>query len=61
MRLVLMVCPPGGSVLDPYVGSGTVGKVCAELRRSFVGIDIDAGYCALARRRIAAVHHQVDL
>jgi site-specific DNA-methyltransferase (adenine-specific) len=53
-RLVSMVCPPDGKVLDPYVGSGTTGVACAELGRDFVGIELDPGYCAIARKRIDA-------
>ena len=40
-------------VIDPFAGSGTAGVACAELGRSFVGWDLDAGHCEVARTRIA--------
>jgi len=48
-----------GLVLDPFAGSGTVGLVCDELGRRFVGVDASAPYCAMARRRIAAARRGV--
>ncbi len=42
-------------VLDPFVGTGTVVAVAVELGRSGIGIDLNAGYCQLARRRVAQV------
>ncbi len=47
-------CPPGGMVLDPFAGAGTVGVVCDRLGRDHVGIDLNPEYVAMARRRIAA-------
>lgn len=41
------------TVLDPFTGSGTVGAVALPLSRSFIGIDLNPDYIALARRRIA--------
>lgn len=40
------------TVLDPFMGSGTTGVACAELGRSFIGIEIDKGYFNIAKRRI---------
>ena len=42
----------GSHVLDPFCGSGTVGKVCVDERRGFVGIEIKAEYVEMSRRRI---------
>lgn len=41
------------TVLDPFCGSGTAGAVALALGRSFVGIELNPDYLALARRRIA--------
>ena len=46
---------PGDLVLDPLMGSGTVGKMAALAGRSFMGIDISKEYCTLAGQRIQAV------
>lgn len=51
---ILAGCPEGGSVLDPFVGSGTSGIVAVEVGLPFIGIDIDAGCCRMAERRIHA-------
>jgi DNA modification methylase len=40
------------TVIDPFMGSGTVGVVAKELGRSFVGIELNPAYVELARRRI---------
>lgn len=40
-------------VLDPFFGSGTTGFVCVELGRRYIGFELNADYCELARRRIS--------
>jgi site-specific DNA-methyltransferase (adenine-specific) len=41
-------------VLDPFVGSGTTAVAALRLGRHFIGIDISAEYCDLAKRRLQA-------
>lgn len=53
--LVRLVTPPGGTVLDPFAGSGTTGMACRYEQRRFIGIEREAEYAAIADRRIAAV------
>lgn len=43
---------PGDWVLDPFFGSGTVGVVCEQQRRKYVGIELNREYAELARKRI---------
>lgn len=45
--------PEGATVLDPFMGSGTTGVACVQTGRNFIGIEIDAGYFEIAKRRIA--------
>jgi DNA modification methylase len=45
-------CPEGGTVLDPFVGSGTTLAVAAELGRSGIGCELNPAYIALAQQRI---------
>ena len=52
--LCRLVTPPGGIVLDPFAGSGSTGKGAVLEGFQFVGIELDAGYCEIASRRIAA-------
>jgi site-specific DNA-methyltransferase (cytosine-N4-specific) len=42
----------GDIVLDPFCGSGTVGIVCKEYTRKFIGIDISSEYIQIASQRI---------
>jgi DNA modification methylase len=51
--LCRLVTPAGGTVLDPFAGSGSTGKACAFERLGFVGIEQDEHYAAIARARIA--------
>lgn len=53
--LVLSFCPPGGTVGDPFFGSGTVAQVCHENGRRFVGCDLRASQAELARKRLKTV------
>ena len=50
---ILAGSKPGDLVLDPFSGSGTVGVVALRHGRRFLGIDLSADYCAMAKRRIA--------
>jgi site-specific DNA-methyltransferase (cytosine-N4-specific) len=49
-RAVLSGCRPGGTVLDPFAGSGTTGMVAGRLGRRFVGIELHKPYLDLALR-----------
>ena len=49
---ILAGCPPGGIVLDPFFGSGTVGVVALQEGRHFIGIELNPEYCEMARERI---------
>jgi DNA modification methylase len=53
---IMAGCPPGGVVLDPFGGAGTVGLVALELGRRAVLIELKPEYAAMAARRIAAAH-----
>ncbi len=52
---VLAGCPEGGTVLDPFAGSGTAGVVAKRLGRDFIGVEINPGYCQMAAKRIASI------
>lgn len=39
-------------VLDPFIGSGTVGLASVELKRKYLGFEISSEYCEMARNRI---------
>ena len=46
----------GDTVLDFTMGSGTTGVACANTGRNFIGIELDAGYFEIARRRVAEAY-----
>jgi len=50
--LVRMVTPPGGTVLDPFAGSGTTGVAAVLEGARFIGMELDARYTETARARI---------
>lgn len=45
-------CPEGGTVLDPFVGSGTTALVARRMGRRAVGIDLSSEYLAIAAKRL---------
>jgi DNA modification methylase len=56
--LCRLVTPPGGVVLDPFMGSGSTGKAAIREGFQFVGIERDAEYMKIAESRIATATNQ---
>lgn len=52
-HLVRLACPSGGTVLDPFGGSGTTAVAARRLNRRSILIDSHEPYCAMAARRLA--------
>ena len=50
--LIKLITPPGGTVLDPFMGSGSTGKACAYEGFDFIGIDQSIEYVEIAKARI---------
>lgn len=50
--LVRLACPPGGLLLDPFMGSGTTGAAAALEGRRFCGIELEPAYLEIAAARI---------
>ena len=48
-------------VLDPFAGTSTVGQVCIQHRRSFVGLELNRAYIALAQERCSGVQVELGL
>jgi len=53
--LCKLITPPGGVILDCFMGSGSTGKAAALEGFDFIGIEQSAEYCEIAKRRIDAV------
>jgi DNA modification methylase len=50
--MILAGCPTGGTVLDPFLGSGTTAYVSKELGRCCIGIELNLKYTKLAEKRL---------
>lgn len=53
--------PEGATILDPYMGSGSTGVAAVEMRRRFVGVEIEPRYFDIACRRIEQAQRQMDM
>ena len=56
---ILASTKPGDYVLDPFFGSGTVGIVCTEHQRSYVGIELNPEYVAISAKRLNAAKERI--
>ncbi len=60
-RILRRHCPPGGTVLDPFLGSGTTLVAAAKLGLNGIGIEREAEYVEIARKRVARATEQLRL
>ena len=51
-HLVRLVTPPGGWVLDPFLGSGTTALACELEGFEWIGIEREAEYVSIAEARL---------
>ena len=52
--LIKLITPPGGTVLDPFNGSGSTGCAAVELGFDYIGCELDSAYVSIAETRIRA-------
>ncbi len=50
-----------GTVLDPFLGSGTTAVACEQLNRRWIGIEISEKYCEIAAKRIELERQQLKM
>ena len=50
--LIKLITPVGGTVLDPFMGSGSTGCAAAQEGFDFIGIEMDENYVEVAKARI---------
>lgn len=61
MSELVKIAKQGGTVLDPFMGSGTTGIACIKMGRKFIGIEKDAKYFEIAKERIGREMRQGTL
>ncbi len=54
-RIIIANSKENDLILDPFNGSGTTGIACLELKRKYVGIDINQEYLELTKRRYSGL------
>ena len=59
--LCRLITPPGGTVLDPFAGSGSTLIAAYQENFNFIGIEQEPEYCEIARLRLAAQSKQLKL
>jgi DNA modification methylase len=52
LRCIAAGCKPGGTVLDPFTGTGTTGLAALQLSRRFTGIELSPKFATLAAERL---------
>jgi len=58
--LCKLITPPGGTILDPFGGSGTTGIAAIKEGFHYILIEQQEEYCEIARKRVAAVPARLD-
>lgn len=51
-RMLIAGCPEGGTVLDPFFGSGTTGIYARKANRNYIGIELNPEYVSIANKRL---------
>lgn len=57
--LIKLVTPPQGTVLDPFMGSGTTGVAAKKLGFNFIGIELNEEYLEIAKKRMESINELV--
>lgn len=57
---ILATCPEGGTVLDPFCGTGTTLMAALDLRRNGIGIDVSPAYADMTKTRLSSLLVDVE-
>uniref|UniRef100_A0AAU8B6X5 Adenine specific methyltransferase mboiia n=1 Tax=Dulem virus 34 TaxID=3145752 RepID=A0AAU8B6X5_9CAUD len=61
LEKLIEICPAGGTVFDPFMGSGSTGVACIYTGRRFIGTELGKQYFETAVRRITEAEDQITL
>ena len=53
MENIIGILPNDYLIVDPFMGTGTTGVACKNLKRNFIGIELDPEYFKIAEKRIS--------
>ena len=59
-KLIRVVCPEGGVVLDPFMGMGSAGMACLWSGRSFIGVELNREHFELADKLLRGLQAQLQ-
>ena len=59
-KIILSSTKPGDVVLDPFFGTGTTGAIAKRLGRNYIGLERDAKYIEVAKKRIEEVKQEAN-
>jgi len=57
--LINLVTPPGGVVLDPFMGSGTTGQAALEGNFGFVGVELETHSFEISKKRCSSIDNVI--
>lgn len=61
LEKLLAISLDGGTIFDPFMGSGSTGVACVKTGRRFIGMELDQGYFEAAKRRIEEARAQIRM
>ncbi len=56
-RIIKCACPEGGTVFDPFMGSGTVAAVALKNNRKWIGIELNPEYVKIIKKRLDSLQN----
>ena len=61
MMNIIKCLPEDLVIVDPFMGSGTTGVACDNLKREFIGIEMDKKYFEIAKNRLNHNNYQLTM
>jgi DNA modification methylase len=52
MENIIGILPDGFTIIDPFLGSGTTAVACLNLKRNFIGVELDHKYFEISKQRL---------